>query len=180
MWYRRGLQMVLATVAGVGFAACVGSDTLSTDGAAGAGGTVSVGGTPGAGGATGGSLAAGGSVAGANKTCVVTTRIVGADGDQCLNGLNIQLNCPIGPGQSRPPCCPLVYPYYCSQTDTCYQNQAAAAAACGSTPCSSCVNLFGKCTQICLTGTLNIFDCTCPFPGPPASGGNVFPGPPGP
>jgi hypothetical protein len=43
-------------------------------------------------------------------------------------------------------CCPSASPYACSTTSKCYATEAAAVAACGSTPCSACVAPTNICT----------------------------------
>ena len=67
MWHRHGLTLILATMAGIGYAACSGSGNRRADSDAGSGGTPSTGGKPtSAGGttSTGGVLALGGAVGG--------------------------------------------------------------------------------------------------------------------
>jgi hypothetical protein len=43
-------------------------------------------------------------------------------------------------------CCSSTFPYSCSTTGKCYTTEAGAAAACGSTPCSTCVVPTNTCT----------------------------------
>jgi len=60
--------------------------------------------------------------------------------------------------------CSTSYPYYCSQTNKCYPTQAAAAAACGSTPCVACVAVTCQCSCTCnniTTTTVNSAYTTC-------------------
>ena len=152
MGNRLGLLRAITVLASVALTACASSQTDSGDAS-------SVGGAPG-GGATGSNCAAFSNV------------ITGASKSSCANGLNIELTCDAVPGSSRDTilaagqrsttCCGLSYPYYCPTTVKCYATAAEAAAACGATVCGACVNLYGKCTQLCPTGqTLNETTCSC-------------------
>jgi hypothetical protein len=149
---RHSLSIALATLASLAFAGCASSPTDAVDGA-------SAGGTTGT--ATSGS------------SCIpFSGRIVNAIPSYCSTGSNVLLTCDAVPGSSLNAsldagqrsiaCCGLSSPYYCPQTASCYTTAAAAAAACGTTACSACVNMYGTCTQLCSSGhTLVASTCTC-------------------
>jgi len=150
------------------------SGVTNASGAAGGGGRGSGGANQGAssaignGGAvapSGGAGGRGGSSgsAGASGSCTQPTAAETGRASMCLNGLAVHLVCAgTIPGTTRPPCCGLEYPYYCPQTDLCYTTPEAAAAACGGSGCSVCVNAYGGCTNLCsVFQVLDKTTCTC-------------------
>jgi hypothetical protein len=141
----------------------------TVDGGPGVGGTTNVVDAPGAGGAAevGGATSTGGTVStdGAPDESPDVGGSVATDGPTKLPvtcALPSTLgSCPAGSISCGPVvCCRSSYPNYCSQTDKCYATQAAAVAACGSTPCVACVAATCQCNCECQSSDYPPIDFT--------------------